>query len=429
MSILHTPQDASQFASQHTLQDASQPLHVAILGATGSVGLQALDVCRKHADKLQVVAMSARNSVEKLLSLAQEFGVTQLAFSDEAQKDNPAILKWADSQRQHPVATPQTTSVPAPQMSSLTIGFGPQAVADLAALEEVDLVLVSVVGAAGILPAYAALINDKILALANKEALVCAGDLLMPLVRPGKLIPVDSEHSAIFQCLAGVPASQLARIWLTCSGGPFYGKTTHELRDVTAEQALKHPNWRMGPKITIDSATLMNKGFEVLEAHHLFGVPVDDITVLIQRQSSIHSMIENTDGSVIAQLGPSDMRNPIQYAFSYPERWDPPAKPLDFCQMAPLEFGKPDEKTFRCLALAREAGRLGGSVPCVVNAANEIANLAFRQGRISFLHIADVVEHVMNRMDAQALTSLEQVLELDQQARKLATEYTHEVAL
>lgn len=429
MSILHTPQDASQFASQHTLQDASQPLHVAILGATGSVGLQALDVCRKHADKLQVVAMSARNSVEKLLSLAQEFGVTQLAFSDEAQKDNPAILKWADSQRQHPVATPQTTSVPAPQMSSLTIGFGPQAVADLAALEEVDLVLVSVVGAAGILPAYAALINDKILALANKEALVCAGDLLMPLVRPGKLIPVDSEHSAIFQCLAGVPASQLARIWLTCSGGPFYGKTTHELRDVTAEQALKHPNWRMGPKITIDSATLMNKGFEVLEAHHLFGVPVDDITVLIQRQSSIHSMIENTDGSVIAQLGPSDMRNPIQYAFSYPERWDPPVKPLDFCQMAPLEFGKPDEKTFRCLALAREAGRLGGSVPCVVNAANEIANLAFRQGRISFLHIADVVEHVMNRMDAQALTSLEQVLELDQQARKLATEYTHEVAL
>ena len=429
MSILHTPQDASQFASQHTLQDASQPLHVAILGATGSVGLQALDVCRKHADKLQVVAMSARNSVEKLLSLAQEFGVTQLAFSDEAQKDNPAILKWADSQRQHPVATPQTTSVPAPQMSSLTIGFGPQAVADLAALEEVDLVLVSVVGAAGILPAYAALINDKILALANKEALVCAGDLLMPLVRPGKLIPVDSEHSAIFQCLAGVPASQLARIWLTCSGGPFYGKTTHELRDVTAEQALKHPNWRMGPKITIDSATLMNKGFEVLEAHHLFGVPVDDITVLIQRQSSIHSMIENTDGSVIAQLGPSDMRNPIRYAFSYPERWDPPAKPLDFCQMAPLEFGKPDEKTFRCLTLAREAGRLGGSVPCVVNAANEIANLAFRQGRISFLHIADVVEHVMNRMDAQALTSLEQVLELDQQARKLATEYTHEVAL
>ncbi len=429
MSILHTPQDASQFASQHTLQDASQPLHVAILGATGSVGLQALDVCRKHADKLQVVAMSARNSVEKLLSLAQEFGVTQLAFSDEAQKDNPAILKWADSQRQHPVATPQTTSVPAPQMSSLAIGFGSQAVADLAALEEVDLVLVSVVGAAGILPAYTALINDKILALANKEALVCAGDLLMPLVRPGKLIPVDSEHSAIFQCLAGVPASQLARIWLTCSGGPFYGKTTHELRDVTAEQALKHPNWRMGPKITIDSATLMNKGFEVLEAHHLFGVPVDDITVLIQRQSSIHSMIENTDGSVIAQLGPSDMRNPIQYAFSYPERWDPPAKPLDFCQMAPLEFGKPDEKTFRCLALAREAGRLGGSVPCVVNAANEIANLAFRQGRISFLHIADVVEHVMNRMDAQALTSLEQVLELDQQARKLATEYTHEVAL
>lgn len=429
MSILHTPQDASQFASQHTLQDASRPLHVAILGATGSVGLQALDVCRKHADKLQVVAMSARNSVEKLLSLAQEFGVTQLAFSDEAQKDNPAILKWADSQRQHPVATPQTTSVPAPQMSSLAIGFGSQAVADLAALEEVDLVLVSVVGAAGILPSYTALINDKILALANKEALVCAGDLLMPLVRPGKLIPVDSEHSAIFQCLAGVPASQLARIWLTCSGGPFYGKTTHELRDVTAEQALKHPNWRMGPKITIDSATLMNKGFEVLEAHHLFGVPVDDITVLIQRQSSIHSMIENTDGSVIAQLGPSDMRNPIQYAFSYPERWDPPATPLDFCQMAPLEFGKPDEKTFRCLALAREAGRLGGSVPCVVNAANEIANLAFRQGRISFLHIADVVEHVMNRMDAQALTSLEQVLELDQQARKLATEYTHEVAL
>ncbi|WP_028264273.1 1-deoxy-D-xylulose-5-phosphate reductoisomerase [Atopobium fossor] len=391
-----------------TWPEANRPevLRVAILGATGSIGTQALDVCRKHSNRLQVVALSAHSSVEKLCALAHEFKVKHLALSNEDYRSAAAIAQLD---------------------AGVQLGFGNQAVAELAALEEVDLVLVSVVGAAGILPSYTALINNKILALANKEALVCAGDLLMPLVKPGKLIPVDSEHSAIFQCMMGTHPQYVSRIWLTCSGGPFYGKTVDELYEVTSAQALKHPNWHMGPKITIDSATLMNKGLEVLEAHHLFNVTIDDIQVLIQRQSRIHSMIETTDGSVMAQLGPSDMRGPIQLAFSYPERWEAPTDPVNFFELGSLDFAPADDKTFKCLALAREAGRIGKTMPCALNAANEVANLAFRQGSLSFLQIAHVVEKVMELTTVQELQSLTQLVEVDKRARALTKQCIDEV--
>ena len=379
-------------------------LRIAILGATGSIGTQALEVCRKHAHRLQVVALSAARSADELIELAQEFGGKHLALADENQRTAAAVNQLG---------------------SDVQLGFGNQAVADLTTLDEVDLVLVSVVGAAGILPTYTALINNKTVALANKEALVCAGELLMPLVKPGKLIPVDSEHSAIFQCLLGT--QQVSRIWLTCSGGPFYGKSVAELRNVTADQALKHPNWKMGPKITIDSATLMNKGLEILEAHHLFGVAIDDIQVLVQRQSRIHSMIETIDGSVIAQLGPSDMRGPIQLAFSYPERWEAPATPVNFFEQTSLDFGPADDQTFRCLELARQAGRTGKTLPCILNAANEVANLAFRQHKLSFLQIAQLVEKVMDHIPVQDLVSLEQLTEVDTHARTVAEQYIREV--
>lgn len=392
-----------------TWPEANRPevLRVAILGATGSVGTQALDVCRKHAHKLQVVALSADTSAAKLIALAHEFGVKHLALADEHQRMSAAVNQLD---------------------SDIQLGFGNQAVANLAALDEVDLVLVSVVGAAGILPSYTALLNNKVLALANKEALVCAGELLMPLAKPGKLIPVDSEHSAIFQCMMGTHLQYVNRIWLTCSGGPFYGKGVDDLRNVTAAQALKHPNWSMGPKITIDSATLMNKGLEVLEAHHLFEVAIDDIQVLIQRQSCINSMVETTDGSVMAQLGPSDMRGPIQLAFSYPERWEAPVKPVNFFELGSLDFAPADDKTFSCLELAREAGRIGKTMPCVLNAANEVANLAFRQQKISFLDIARIVEKVMEHTATQELDSLDQIAEVDGCARSLAQHYIYEVS-
>ena len=377
----------------------ARPLRVVILGCSGSIGTQALDVCRMHADKIQVVGLSVYSSCEKLVCAQREFNVPNVVVANVSHKDDPALAELPES---------------------CHVGFGPDAVRRLATLPEVDCVLVAVVGEAGIGACYDALAADKIVACANKEALVSGGDLLMPIVKPGKLIPVDSEHSAIFQCLRGERASELSRIWLTCSGGPFLGKTAQELAQVTPEQALAHPSWSMGPKITIDSATLMNKGLEVLEAHHLFGVSVDAIDVLIQPQSRIHSMVEFVDGSVIAQLGPSDMRIPIQLAFSYPDRWESPASSVDFRQEMPLQFSQPDMKTFRCLALAYEAGRTGGTLPCAMNAANEIANAAFRNKRLPFMEIPQVVERVMDLTQVERVESLEQLEEVDRLARTRA---------
>ena len=376
-----------------------RPLRVAVLGCSGSIGTQTLDVCRKHADKVEVVALSVFGSTDALVAAAREFGVRYACVADEAHADD-AILSEL------------------PEHCALSVGS--QALADLASLDDVDCVVNALVGAAGIQAGYQALRADKVLAYANKESIIVAGDLLMPLAKPGMLIPVDSEHSAIFQCLVGERTREAKRLWLTCSGGPFYGRTREELARVTAADALAHPTWQMGAKITIDSASLMNKGFEVLEAHHLFEMGIDDVRVLVQRQSRIHSMVEFVDGSTIAQLGPSDMRIPIQYALSYPERWESPSESIDWCHEQPITFGEADEKTFGCLALAREAGRVGGTMPCVLNAANEVANEAFRKDRCSFLDIERVVSAAMDAHDVEPVQSLEQLEHIDAWAREKA---------
>ncbi|MEY8436630.1 1-deoxy-D-xylulose-5-phosphate reductoisomerase [Atopobiaceae bacterium 24-176] len=372
------------------------PLRVAVLGCTGSIGRQALDVARRHGDRISVTALSVHSKTDELVALAREFGCAAVAVADPAHKNDGVLDGLPDG---------------------CELLSGDEGVMELASRDDVDCVLVAVVGEAGIHAAYAALAAHKVLACANKEALVAAGDLLMPMAEPGSLIPVDSEHSAIYQCLVGERERELARIWLTCSGGPFLGRGRDELARVTCAEALGHPTWSMGPKITVDSATLMNKGLEVIEAHHLFAVPVDAVEVLVHPQSKIHSMVEFTDGSTIAQLGPSDMRVPIQYAFSYPHRWEAPCEPVDWRQAGPLTFDAPDVKTFRCLGLALEAGRAGGTLPCAMNAANEVANQAFRDGMLGFLDIATVVEKVMDETDVEPLTSLSQVAETDARAR------------
>lgn len=386
----------------------SHPLRVCVLGCTGSIGTQTLDVCRKHADKLSVVALSAATKTDALVRYAREFDVHHVVVADPTHADDPVLQE-----------------LPA----TCELGVGAEALAELCHLDEVDVVVDAVVGEAGIYAAYEALLAKKRLAIANKEALVSGGDLLMPLAAPDQLIPVDSEHAAIFQCLRGEKHAELAKIWLTCSGGPFRGKKSAELADVTPEQALAHPSWTMGPKITIDCATLMNKGLEVLEAHHLFDVPIDDVNVLVHPQSRIHSMVEFCDGSTIAQLGPSDMRIPIQFALSYPERWAKPCEPVNFWEQGSLSFEAPDTQTFRCLELACEAGRVGGTIPCAMNAANEVANAAFRSRRLSFLGIAHVVEAVMNKTTRETVASIQQLKEVDALARERATRIVQEVGL
>ena len=383
-----------------------RPLRVAVLGCSGSIGTQTLDVCRQHSDKLEIVALSVYGSTDVLVSAVREFGVSHACVANERHANDPVLSELPDT---------------------CELMFGSEGLTTLATLPEVDCVVNALVGAAGIHAGYQAVVADKVLAYANKESIIVAGDLLMPKVKPGMLIPVDSEHSAIFQCLVGERTSDVHRIWLTCSGGPFYGKTREELVGVRAADALAHPTWLMGDKITIDSSTLMNKGFEVLEAHHLFEVDVDDVRVLVQRQSRIHSMVEFADGSTLAQLGPSDMRIPIQYALSYPERWETPSPRIDWCKEAPITFGEADEETFGCLALAREAGRTGGTMPCVLNAANEVANEAFRKDACSFFDIERIVGSVMEQHDSQAVESLEQLDDIDRWARARAHEICTDV--
>lgn len=384
-----------------------RPLRVALLGCSGSIGTQTLDVTRMHPDKLALTAVAVNSSAAKLVSVAREFGVAHAAIADEARRNDPALAEL-------------------PQGCELD--FGEDAVTRLATLPDVDCVLVAVVGEAGIWASHAALAAGKIWAPANKEALVIGGGLLMPLAKPGRVLPVDSEHNAIYQCLVGERRRDLRKIWLTCSGGPFFGRTREQLEGVTAAEALAHPTWKMGAKITIDCATLMNKGLEVIEAHHLFDVAIDDVEVLVHRQSKIHSAVEFADGSVKAQLGPSDMRVAIQYALSYPERWDSPATHVDWRSSEPLTFAAPDRGAFRCLDLALEAGRTGGTLPCAMNAANEVANEAFRQDRCGFCDIDRIVERVMDATSVESLTSLEQIAEVDALARERARGFVSELA-
>ena len=387
-------EDTAPRAARH------RPLRVAVMGASGSIGLQTLDVCRQHPDKVHVVALAVYGSTERLVQAAREFHVAAVAVADPTHAHDGVLEDLPHG---------------------CEVYTGADALSELALRPDVDCVVSSVVGFAGIRLGYAALRAGKVLAYANKESIVCGGDLLMPLVAPGQLLPVDSEHSAIYQCLVGERTREVHCLWLTCSGGPFYGMTREQLAQVTAADALAHPTWSMGPKITIDSATLMNKGLEILEAHQLFDVDVDAIRVLVQRQSRIHSMVEFVDGTVLAQLGPSDMRLPIQYALSYPERWETPAPHMNWCEEPPLSFGEADEETFACLALAKRAGHMGGTAPCIMNAANEVANRAFREGRCGFLDIEFIVRTVMNTMESNAVESVEQLVAVDAEARAQAS--------
>lgn len=378
---------------------SAAPIRIAVLGCSGSIGRQTLDVARRHADKVSVVALSVNSSTEALVAAAREFGCVHVAVADPAHAKDGVLEGLPEG---------------------CACSFGAEAVRELAVLDDVDVVVNALVGFAGIHAGFAALKAGKTLAYANKESIVVGGDLLMPLVRPGKLLPVDSEHSAIFQCLVGESHDDVRRLWLTCSGGPFRGRTREELAGVTAAQALAHPTWTMGAKITIDCATLMNKGLEVIEAHHLFDQPIDAISVLVHPQSKIHSMVEFKDGVVKAQLGSSDMRAPIQYALSYPHRWEATAARVDWCAEDPFTFGEADEKTFGCLALARAAGRERGIAPCVLNAANEVANASFRQGLCGFLDIERVVGAVMHEFAPERVESVEQLVDVDARARSLA---------
>ena len=384
----------------------ARPLRVAVLGCSGSIGTQTLDVCRRHPDRLRVVALSVNSSTDALVAAAREFGVRHVVVADPAHASDGALDGLPEG---------------------CALASGADAVTELATLDDVDVVVNALVGFSGMHAGYAALRAGKTLAYANKESIVVGGDLIMPLAREGRLIPVDSEHSAIFQCLVGESPSSVRRIWLTCSGGPFYGRMRAELEGVTAAQALAHPTWTMGAKITIDCATLMNKGLEVIEAHHLFDQPIDAVRVLVHRQSRIHSMVEFADGVVKAQLGSSDMRAPIQYALSYPERWEGFVERVDWCHADPLTFGEADEATFGCLALAREAGRTGGTLPCAMNAANEVANASFRQGMCSFLDIERVVRRVMDETRVERVESLEQLDEVDVRSRERARAAVAEV--
>ncbi len=398
---------------------------IVVLGSTGSIGTQTVDVVRQHSDELEIVGLAVHTRAGDMLAQAREHGVRHLAVGDARLADDPI----ADEVR-------------AQAGAQGSWGFGMDAVVDLVRLPEADVVVNALVGAAGLRASYETLRAGKVLALANKESLVVGGDLIMPLaaqvdaarraagVAPasgpaGALMPIDSEHGAIYQCLLGESEREVSRLWVTASGGPFRGRTRADLANITPAQALAHPTWNMGAKISIDSSTLMNKGLEVIEAHHLFNMPYDKISVVVQPQSAIHSMVEFTDGSVKAHLGTTDMRIPIQFALSYPARWAAPVEPLDFTKLGSLEFAPADTDTFRCLALARHAGSIGGTLPCVMNAANEVAVAAFLAQRGSYLGIAECVEAVMDAHEAagvQQVESLDQLQELDAWARSTAEE-------
>lgn len=381
------------------------PKRVCVLGSTGSIGTQTLDVARRHPEFVKIVALSANTQAELLLEQAREFSVEHVVLAN---------AEIAEAWRARFVEI------------GATLHAGPEAIVELCNLPEVDMAVNSLVGAAGMQASYATLVAGKQLALANKESLVVGGDVLMPLSTHETLLPIDSEHGAIYQCLLGEDPAEVTRLWVTASGGPFRGKKAADLQNITVEQALSHPTWNMGRKISIDSSTLMNKGLEVIEAHHLFAMPYDKIAVVVQPQSAIHSMVEFTDGSVKAHLGTTDMRIPIQFALSYPARWSAPVEPLDFRTLGSLEFEAPDLGTFRCLALAIEAGTTGGTLPAVMNAANEVAVAAFLAEQIPYLGIAELVERAMNHAvregSVQAATSIDQLLAIDAETRVYARE-------
>lgn len=376
---------------------------ICILGSTGSIGTQALEVIRQHPDRYEAYALTANNHWELLAQQAREFHPAAVVIANEAHYE---ALK--EALRDEP---------------DTKVYAGRDAVCQIVEAGPITMVLTAMVGFSGLTPTIRAIRARKTICLANKETLVVAGELICQLAEEYRvpILPVDSEHSAIFQSLVGEGDNEISKLLLTCSGGPFRKFTHDQLRHVTAADALRHPTWDMGAKITIDSASLMNKGFEVIEARWLFGVPAEKIEVLIHPQSIVHSGVEFVDGGVKAQLGVPDMKLPIQYAFSYPDRLPLQGDRLDLFRQ-PLEFFRPDVENFQCLQLAYESIRKGGNMPCIVNAANEIVNLAFREGRCSFLGMGEVIEKTMQRATFDAKPDYDVYLQTDAEARRLATE-------
>lgn len=367
---------------------------IAILGSTGSIGTQTLEIVRNNAD-LSVVALAAGRNVELMEKQIREFAPKlAVMWSKEAAEDLRARIKDTD----------------------VKVVCGMEGLIEAATLPEAEVLITAIVGMIGIRPTIAAINAGKTIALANKETLVCAGHIIMPLIKEKKvpLLPVDSEHSAIFQSLQGQPKERLAKILLTASGGPFRGMKREELVNIRPEDALKHPNWSMGRKITIDSSTLVNKGLEVMEAHWLFDTPYDKIQVVVQPQSVIHSMVEYEDGGIMAQLGTADMKLPIQYALFYPDRRFLPGKRLDFYELSGITFEKPDTDTFRGLLLGYRAGETGGSMPTVYNAANEMAVSLFLDGKIGYLKITEFIEECMEAHKLIVNPSVEEILQTEQ---------------
>ena len=376
---------------------------IAILGSTGSIGTQALEVIAEHPDLFEVYCLTANNKVEELARQARQFRPAAVIIANEEKYDH---LKDLLS-----------------DMPDIKVYAGSKAIDDIVEAGPIDMVLTAMVGFAGLNPTIHAIMARKKICLANKETLVVAGELICRLAREyqSPIIPVDSEHSATFQCLAGEGDNEIEKILLTASGGPFRTMSEEQLAYVTKADALKHPTWNMGAKITIDSATMMNKGFEVIEAKWLFGISADKIQVLIHPQSIIHSAVQFTDGAVKAQLGVPDMRLPIQYAFTYPDRIHLNGERLNLFHK-PLEFFEPDLKKFRCLALAFEAIRQGGNMPCILNAANEIVNKGFLEDRCSFIQMADIIEKTMQTVAFHNSSDFEDYVATDAEARLVANE-------
>lgn len=378
------------------------PRRVAVLGSTGSIGKKAVAVAERYPDRIQVVSLAAHRSIPELAEQARKLGVKKVVTADTGRERELGSL------------------VPA----GTAVESGPEALAALAREPEVDLVVNGVVGRAGLEASLAAAETGKMLALANKESMVLAGELLMNAARRAgaSVLPVDSEHSGLFQCLEGRDPARLRRMLLTASGGPFRGRKKADLARVTPEQALQHPVWPMGPRITVDSATLLNKGLEVIEAHFLFDVPLDRIEVWVHPQSVVHALVEFADGSIVAQMSAPDMLMPVQYAMSYPERWDADAPVCELPRWGNLGFENPDHEAFPALRLAYRAGEAGGTSPAVLNAADEVAVEAFLDGRIGFLEVIDTVEAVLDSVPSEPADSLDAIDRADRRARERARE-------
>ena len=374
---------------------------IALLGSTGSIGTTTLQVARHCQEEMQIVALAAGRNVDLLAEQAREFSVKTVAIFDVGR-----------------VKTLQD------RLPGVRVRGGMEGLLEVATLLEADCVVQAMVGSIGIQPTFASVAAGKTVALANKEALVAGGELLMQIAKKKKvsILPVDSEHSAIFQCLMGQDQKAIRRLILTASGGPFRNQSLHALQRIRPEEALLHPTWKMGPKITIDCSTLMNKGLEVIEAHWLFGVPVEQIEVLIHPTSIVHSFVEFVDGSLLAQMGEPSMVTPIQFALTYPKRYPTLLASLDWSKHQKLEFFPPDFERFRCLSLAFTALKMGKSAPCYLNAANEVLVNAFLQGKIGWLDIAICLETLLNRHILQAMESLEAIVAMDALAKKEARE-------